>query len=93
MSATYRRIPHAAHYMYAETFAPGSPVGHDLEEWDVRDCDVGNTMRPTRSADVPHDADYHHGYLDREGYQVWVFTRRATLSPGRCKWCPKETSK
>jgi len=70
---TYRRIPHAAH--------TGKFSGWDLEEWDVTAEDS------SRPREVPLDAKYHSGYIDRAGNQHWCFTRRAPLSPSTCEWC------
>ncbi len=80
MSATvYRRAAHAAHYMY------GHPKkGHDLESWDV------TSPKLTKPSDVPANAEYHHGYIDREGKQHWVFVRPAPLTPGDCPICRGE---
>lgn len=76
---TYRRIPHAAHYAY------GHPaIGHDLEQWDV--AQAHHMPKPT---DVPSDAEYHSGYIARDGSQHWVYTRIAPLSPGCCSRCSR----
>jgi hypothetical protein len=78
MNTTYRRIPHAAHY------ANGSAaVGHDLEEWDVT-----SDAKPLKSAaGIPADAEWHIGYLDKQGRQHWTFTRVAPITLGPCSRC------
>lgn len=81
---TYRRIPHAAHYSYGD-----SRVGHDLEQWDSPD--VGRhtgSGSPKRADGVPVDAQYHSGYIAKDGAQRWVFVRRAPLSEApTCLYC------
>jgi hypothetical protein len=85
MSTTviYGRIQHAAHYAYTHP-----AKGHDLEQWDV----TGDLPRGPRTGDpiapsvVPRDAVYHYGYLDKDGVQHWLFTRRAPLT-GNCARC------
>ena len=74
---SYTRIPHAAHYSY------GHPaVGHDLEQWDY-----AQPQRLPVPPDVAPNAEYHSGYLDRQGVQHWVYVRTAPLSPGECPRC------
>ena len=77
IAIAYNRAQHAAHY-------PEHPaIGHDLERWDV----VG-ICRPVRPEGVPYDAEYHHGYLDEQKRQHYVFVRVAPLTGPRCSRCP-----
>lgn len=88
--STYRRIQHAAHYHFGD----GKTGGHDLEQWDVTEADT-NGWSPIQGgrehvpADVPADAHFRHGYIDRDGNQHWVFSRTAPLSGEPCARCPK----
>ncbi len=76
-TVTYARIPHAAHYAY------GHPAkGHDLEQWDVK-----QPKRGPVPPEVPTNAEYHSGYIDKDGAQHWLWVRTAPLSPGECKRC------
>lgn len=84
-SVVHRRARHAAH--------TGNGGGWDLDVWDV----VGvrrpeEARRELWAAHLPRDAEYHSGYLDKQGVQHWVFVRRAPLSPGRCPTCPAVAS-
>lgn len=74
-AAVYRRAQHAAHYQGM----PGK--GHDLESWDV----VANFGDP-RPGDVPNNAERHHGYVDEQGRQHFVYVRTAPLT-GACQFC------
>ncbi len=70
-------IPHAAHY---------EGGGHDLARWIVR-----HPTQPTGTqlaiAGVPVTAEYHCGYVDRDGAQHWVYVERRPMSPGTCDRC------
>jgi hypothetical protein len=82
---TYRRIQHAAHYE-----APGQGAkGHDLEQWDALDAGQikrGRSGDPVVPDGVPADAEYHCGYIDRDGRQHWLYTRRSPMT-GTCERC------
>jgi hypothetical protein len=66
---TVQRCVHAAH--------TGSTGGWDIVNWVY-----AQEARLPVPAGVPRDAEYHHGYVN--GVQHWVYTTRATFSPGRC---------
>lgn len=74
-TVTRKRIPHAAHY-----YGGG---GHDLEEFVY-----AQPKRGPVPPEVPTDAEYQCGFI-HDGVQHWVWTRRAPLSPERCRLCPK----
>jgi hypothetical protein len=83
VTVTYRRAKHAAHYDYSHP-----AKGHDLEQWDVagdlpHEPRTGNPIAPP---EVPRDAEYHSGYLARDGVQHWLFVRTAPLT-GTCVRC------
>lgn len=71
----YGRERHAAH--------TGPGAGWDLDRWDYA---APATLSVPEG--IPADAEYHHGYLDTEGVQHWVYYRRAPFSSGRCVFCP-----
>jgi len=73
MKTIYTRSKHAAHYQ--------GGGGHDLEQWSFL------AERNERPADVPSDAEYHHGFLAQNGDQGWVYVRKAPMSDGACAWC------
>lgn len=84
---THKRIQHAAHYE-----GPHPAKGHDLEQWDY--LPDGQTTRdrcgdPVRPDGIPSGAEYHCGYLDREGRQHWLFVRRVPLTGPACNRCPR----
>ncbi len=74
---TYQVERHAAHDLFT-----GAPL-HDLETWTVLG-DFG--ARPGDAL----GAEYHHGFLGRDGKMYSVFTRRAPASQGRCERCPRQ---
>lgn len=77
-AAVYTRVAHGAHCNF-----DGSPL-YDLERWDV--AQPYNAPRP---ADVPDNAEQHHGYLDN-GVQRVVFVRTAPVTPCvDCKTCAR----
>jgi hypothetical protein len=76
LTAAYSRERHAAHT------STTPPTGWDLERWDV--------TSPTLPTSPVAGAEYHCGYVDRDGVQHWIFTRRAPLSDGTCVWCAVE---
>lgn len=74
-AVVYSRAPHAAH--------TGDGGGWDLEQWDVT-----QPVRAPRPAEVPADAEFHHGYLDTADQPHAVYVRRAPLSAGTtCARC------
>jgi hypothetical protein len=78
---TYQRAKHAAHYA-------GCGGGHDLELWTVpSDTRTPAEARTFAGADLPRNADYHHGFTSHDGVQHWVFTRIAPLSGENCARC------
>ena len=80
MKAAYKRIRHAAH--------TGNGGGWDIEQWDAIDADdPGGIVETKIRSDVPRDAEYHSGYVDRQGNQHWLYTRKAPLSEGICACC------
>jgi hypothetical protein len=90
MKTTYRRIPHAAHYAYSHP-----AVGHDLEQWDVDTQAEPGTTESARilvrhsTIGLPPNAEYHSGYLDRDGHQHWIYVRTSPLTGPRCNRCPQ----
>jgi hypothetical protein len=71
----HRRIHHAAH-------ALGGGAGWDLDEWHA--VQHWNDARPDT---VPGDANKSHGYINRDGTQVVIYTRRAPFGAGTCQYC------
>lgn len=71
------RERHAAH--------TGDGTGWDLERIDA----VADRREDVR--DIPRGFTYHSGYRGRSGdgvgYQVWIYYRKAPLSPGTCERC------
>lgn len=76
----YQRVTHAAHGAYGAG-------GWDLERWTVR-----SEERPEKLQHlVPAGAEYHSGFVDKEGRQHWVFLRQAPFTPDEaCVLCAKK---
>lgn len=75
---TYRRLRHAAHFI--------GGGGQDLHEYDV----AGSDWRPgfgIKPSCVPPVAEYHVGYIAKDGSQHWVFMAPAPMSEGTCDRC------
>ena len=63
LSVEYRRVFHAAH------FGPGQ--AGDLDEWTLRGSDWSPGQ--PRPALIPAAGEYHHGFIDKDGTQSWVW--------------------
>jgi hypothetical protein len=74
----YTRVRHATHGAYGAS-------GWDLDQWDVTSPERPHVARV--GTDVPSDAEYHSGYVDREGRQHWIYIRCAPMSPEPCPRC------
>lgn len=78
---TYRLVKHAAHYGDATKKNGG---GHDLDEWDI----AAESLNQAKALVLLQGAEFHHGYVDKDGAQRWVFSRLAPFSAERCERCP-----